>query len=180
MTKKIRRGRPSSIDLIPEDLRIRIVEALKDRRLTQKEILETFNQLLNDRQQPTISRSALNRYALFVVEKNAMLKDAREAATAIVGKLGHGDNDLGRALIEIAQTLAFHLTMEETLTIDQLSQIALLVQRLETAGKISLDRELKIKEMLMSEQQEKLKNALDTGLITQKAHQEAIEILGWG
>lgn len=179
MSKKIHRGKPSSIDLIPEDLRIRLVSALKDKRLTQKEILETFNELLESRGESILSRSSLNRYAHHVEEKNAMLKDAREAATAIVGKLGESQNDLGRALIEVSQGMALDLTLNGKLTVDELNKLALLAQRLESAGKIGLERELKIREIFIQEQKEKLNTAVNTGLIKREAAEEARQILGF-
>jgi len=148
MAKRKGRGRPSSIDLLPEDLRIRLNAALRDKRLTQKEILDTFNKLLEEREHAPISRSALNRYAIQVEDMAGRLSEMREAASMIVGKVEDEKSDTGRALIEIVKNLAWEMTFnnERDLDVDALNKISLMIRRLESASNASLARELKIKE----------------------------------
>ena len=177
--KKVKRGKPSSIDLIPEDLRLELVKALKEKRLSQKDILEAFNKLLKERTEPIISKSALNRYAQKITETAAMLQDAKETANVLVGKLGAEDSNLGRALAEMIQSLAFNIVLNGEVSVDTLSQLALLTQRLESAGKIGIERELKILENFKKEQIDKLVDAEKRGDIKKEAMLEARRILGF-
>lgn len=145
------RGRPSSIDAIPADLRLALDEALRDRRLTQQEILAQFNGLLADREAKPLSRSALNRYATHIEEKVGLLREAREAADAIVGKLDSPGGDIGLAVTELVKTLTFDVVVraksdKEPVSVDLLKQLATISERVERASKLGVDRELKIRE----------------------------------
>ncbi len=144
--KKKGRGRLNSVELIPEDLRVRINAALRERRLTQTEILDTFNALLNERGHKPLSKSALGRYASMVEEHGEAVREARAAASAIVGRLEDEKSDVGRALTEIVSTLAMNAVQDGGLEIEDLNKLALLVQRLEGARKMSVERELKVRE----------------------------------
>ena len=102
----------SSIDLLPEDIRVRLNEALRSRRLTQEQIRQGINDLLAERGARPVSRSSLNRYSKRMEEKNAMRREAIEAANTLVGGLGeHSGTDLGRAVTEMVKTLTFDLVM---------------------------------------------------------------------
>lgn len=182
--RKKGRGRPSSIDLLPEDLRVRLNDALRDKRLTQQQILSTFNQLLSERGEPQISRSALNRYAVHVEEMGAMMREAREAASALVGGIKASESDVGRAVTELIKTMTFDLidrmrTGEEAPNVETLGELALLAQRVERASKTGLERELKLREQFMSEQKQKLDKAESEGALHKEAAQAAREILGF-
>ncbi len=155
--RKSGRGRLSSIDQLPEDIRVGINAALRDRHLTQDQIREHFNRLLIAMGATPVSRSSLNRYSVQMEEKGALLREAREAANALVGGLGEqGGTDLGRAVTEMVKTLAFDLVIKgqgrgedgesEPIGVDTLNKVALIAQRIERASKISLDRELKIRD----------------------------------
>lgn len=182
--KRKGRGRPSSIDLLPEDLRIRLNDALRDKTLTQQQILDTFNELLAQRGENPISRSALNRYAMHVEEMGAMMREAREAASALVGGIKASDSDVGRAVTELIKTMTFDLidrmrTGEEAPDVETLGELALLAQRIERASKTGLERELKLREQFMSEQKQKLDQAESEGKLHREAAQAAREVLGF-
>lgn len=153
MAKKTRkgRGRPSSIDQLPEDVKIKINAALRDRALTQKRILEAINPVLDKRGEKPISKSALGRYAMAVEEKGAMMREAREAANALVGGLGEqSGTDLGRAVTEMVKTLAFNLVANDgDVDVDTLNKVALISQRIERASKVSLEREEQLKSKIL-------------------------------
>ncbi len=152
MAKRKGRGRPSSIDLLPEDLRIKLNAALRERRLTQTEILDHFNLLLEEREQSKISRSALSRYAVQVEETGSRLREAREAAGALVGKLGEGaDSDLGRAVTEMVKTQVFDAVLdrgdeENGPDLDRLKTLSIIIEKIAKASKLDSDREFKIRE----------------------------------
>jgi hypothetical protein len=150
------RGRPSSINLLPEDIRLRLNEALRDRRLTQKQILDAINPLLEERGEKPVSKSAVNRYSMNIEEKGSMMREAREAADALVGGLGEQKGtDLGRAVTELVKTLTFDLVLSgkddqgEAIGVDTLNKVALIAQRIERASKISLDREAQIRKQVL-------------------------------
>jgi hypothetical protein len=152
------RGRPSSINLLPEDIRLRLNEALRDRRLTQKQILDAINPLLEERGEKPVSKSAVNRYSMNIEEKGSMMREAREAADALVGGLGEQKGtDLGRAVTELVKTLTFDLVLSgkddqgEAIGVDTLNKVALIAQRIERASKISLEREAQIRKQVLEE-----------------------------
>lgn len=158
------RGRLSSIDLLPEDIRVELNDALRERRLTQAQIRETINTMLAQRDEKPVSRSALNRYAKQAAEKGAMLQEAREAANQLVGGLGEqSGTDLGRAVTELVKTLTFDLVLrgqgedvQEPIGVDTLNKVALIAQRIERASKISLDRETAIRDRAMADAAKKV------------------------
>lgn len=150
--KRKGRGRLSSVDLIPEDIRVELNAALQERRLTQEEIREAVNGLLTDRGEKSISKSAFNRYAVHTEERRKMMREARESADALVSGLGaQKDTDLGRALTEIIKTLTYDRIMSEELDVDSLGKLALLVQRLQRTTSLSQDMQEKIRRQAMEE-----------------------------
>jgi hypothetical protein len=158
------------------------------RRLTQLEIIEHFNSLLSGRGHPPLSRSAVNRYAVHIEEKNGLLREAREAAEAMVGRLeGENKGDLGRAISEMVKGLVFDLVMRakdrskagEAVSLDTLSDVSLALQRIERASKLGVDRELKVRQELMEEQRRKLDAAVKEGTFNAEAAREARRIMGF-
>lgn len=145
------RGRRSSIDLLPEDIRLQLNAALRDRRLTQRQILDAINPLLDERGEKPVSRSAINRYSMHIEEKGAMMREAREAADALVGGLGEQKGtDLGRAVTEMVKTMTFDKVLnDDGLEVDDLNKLALICQRIERASKISLEREAQVRKQAL-------------------------------
>lgn len=157
------RGRLSNIDKLPEDIRVRINALLRERRIDQVDILEETNAELMARGLSPISKSSLGRYAVAVEKKIAQMREAREAANAMVGGLDEiKGTDLGRAVTEMIKTLAFTKIMKDgedgqDLDVDTLNKLALLSQRIERASKMSLDREKDLKRQAL----EAAANAVD-------------------
>lgn len=183
------RGRPSTIDLLPEDIRLELNAALRDRRLTQKEIRQTINPVLAERGQNPISKSAINRYSMQIEEKGSMMREAREAADALVGGLGEQKGtDLGRALSELVKTLTFDLVLSgqgddegksEPLGVDTLNKVALIAQRIERASKISLERESELRKQVLEEAAETVEEtARQQGMGTDQASYWREQVLG--
>ncbi|MGE4298916.1 MAG: phage protein Gp27 family protein [Desulfovibrionaceae bacterium] len=152
-TRRKGRGRPSTIDLLPEDLRVELHAALREKKLTQGDIAAAMNRLLEERGLATrISKSALNRYSLAMEERSAQLREAREAADAIVAPLEQvGHTDLGRAVTEVVKSLAFDFVVKadttgEPISIDTLKSLAIVCERMEKASKTGVEREIAIRE----------------------------------
>jgi hypothetical protein len=157
------RGRLSSVDMLPEDLRVQVNADLRERRKTQKRILREVNPELSERGEKPLSKSALGRYAQWAEEKNAMMRTAQAAANTMVGGLGeHTGTDIGRAVTDLVKTLTFDLVLraqdgdsDEPIDVDTLNKVALIAQRIERASKISLERETAIRDQVMAEAAER-------------------------
>lgn len=111
-----KRGRLSEIDKLPEwadEAKLWAFEQLKERKLTQLEILDGFNgrlkvaafeQGITD--PPVISRSAFNRTAIRIAILSRRLEETREIAAVIAPKLDEaGDNSLTLMVAETLKTL---------------------------------------------------------------------------
>ena len=178
------RGRPSTIDQLPEDIRVMVNAALRERRMTQVQILEEANAHLEAEGQTPISKSALGRYAVAVEKKMAQMREAREAANAMVGGLDEiKGTDLGRAVTEMIKTFAFSKIMkdgeEDELDVDTLNKLALLAQRIERASKMSHEREEKIRSQALEAAANAVEEtAVEGGLSDDAADMIRRQILG--
>lgn len=165
------RGRPSSIDLIPEDLRVRLNQALRDRRFTQQQILDQINELLVDRGKPEVSRSALNRYSMQIESKGSQMREARAAAEALCSGLdARGNGDLTQAVSELVRTLAFDhlLAMQDgEVDVDVLNKVALLTQRIELASTRGIQREQLIRDEARRQALEDAAKAVEDAAVQQ-------------
>ncbi len=114
---KARRGRLSEIDRLPEwadEAKVWAFEQLKERKLSQLEILDGFNARLKAAsmahdaaaEPPVISRSAFNRTAIKIAILGRRLEETREIAAVIAPKLDdEGDNSLTLMVAETLKTL---------------------------------------------------------------------------
>ena len=184
--KRPGRGRQSSIDLLPEDIRIKLNEALRDRRLTQKQILASINGMLEERGKKLLTKSSVNRYSMQIEEKGSMMRQAREAADALVGGLSEQKGtDLGRAVTELIKTMTFDIMMKgqdgegSAIDVDTLNTLALITQRIERASKISLERESQMRQQILEEAAESVEEmAIQNGASIEDAQLWRGKILG--
>ncbi|WP_316200430.1 MULTISPECIES: DUF3486 family protein [unclassified Bradyrhizobium] len=114
---KARRGRLSEIDRLPEwadEAKVWAFEQLRERKLSQLEILDGFNARLKaaslaedaSAEPPDISRSAFNRTAMKIAMLGRRLEETREIAAVIAPKLDEaGDNSLTLMVAETLKTL---------------------------------------------------------------------------
>jgi hypothetical protein len=180
---KVRRGKPSSIDLLDEDIRVELNAALREKRLTQAEIREHFNQLLAERGHKPLSRSALSRYACHVEETGSRLREAREAAKALVGKLGEtADSDLGRLLAEMVKTQVFDVLIdaddEDRKDLGRLKSLSIILEKVAKASRLDTDREMKMREQIKQETAEAVDKAARKAGISDDALKEIRAELG--
>jgi len=159
--KRPGRGRLSTIDHLPEDIRLTINTALRSRDKTQMQILEDINPHLKERGQKPISKSAFGRYAMAIEKKGSRMREAREAADALVGGLGeHKGTDIGRALTELVKTLSFDLVLNDgEINVDTLYKVALIAQRVERASATGLIREEQIRKQTLEQAARNLEKA---------------------
>ncbi len=110
---RTRRGRLSSIDLLPEEAQgdvIWAVEELRKRERLQKDILEEFNGRLADRGIGAVSSSAFNRFAVRKAKAFARLDEVRQISSALTDALGPNTaDDLTITVSETIKTLVFEI-----------------------------------------------------------------------
>lgn len=144
----------SRIDLLSEDLRVAINTALRD-GVPQKDILERFNAVLEERGEEPLSRSGLSRYATRVGKVEERMREARQFADRLTSNLGESaqKTDLGRAASEMLKTMIFDKMLDAEgedgkveYGLDDLKSLSLMLRNIAQASKLDLDRELKIKD----------------------------------
>ncbi|WP_024278008.1 phage protein Gp27 family protein [Xanthobacter sp. 126] len=114
------RGRLSEIDRLPEwadEAKMAALVALKERKLTQLEILEQFNAALRAAAweqgiatPPQISLSAFNRTAVRLAVHGRRMEETREIAAVLAPKIDEaGDASLTLLISETIKTLVFEM-----------------------------------------------------------------------
>lgn len=154
----------SSIDRLPEEIKIRLQELLQDPRVTQLEVTAKINAILADEgHEERVSKSAVNRYAVKMAEVGEKLRQGRDVAQMFIAKVGAApQGQMGLLINEILRTLAFDLSLKvqdadisdpEVLsaTIDQVKALALAVQRLEQSATINVKRDAEIRKQALAE-----------------------------
>lgn len=160
---KARRGRLAEIDKLPEwadEAKVWAFEQLKERKLTQLDILEQFNarlraaSLAHDASAPMpepISRSAFNRTAMRVSLLGRRLEETREIAAILAPKLDEaGDSSLTLMVAETIKTLTLEMLgnagelAADGATAEMLMMTSRALVAAEQAKKISADGRRKI------------------------------------
>ncbi|MEW5683008.1 MAG: DUF3486 family protein [Pseudomonadota bacterium] len=191
MNDKITRGRRSKIDLLPEEIRRELDAKLRDGRLTQQEVLDYINDLIEQSQLPPdekeqlkISRSGLNRYSTQMETIGKDLRELREVSNALVAQLGDKPTgDVSRMILEIGRTQLFKAMMSqsssEEMDIGMIKDAMLAAQRLEAAAMQSHKREKEIRQLFAAEAAEAAeKVATQQGLTIEGVAALKREILG--
>jgi len=156
----------SSIERLPDDIREKLHELLRDPRVTQLEAARRINAILEEEGLPDrVSKSAVNRYSVKMEEVGARLRQSREIAKMWIGKLGAApQGEVGKLLNEMIRTLAFEMVLnlsEGTIEAEpkMLKDLAVAVERLERAATTNLKREQEIR---ARERDAAKKDAMDT------------------
>ena len=144
-------ARSSTIAKLPADILEQLQELLRDPRVTQLDATTEINAILEQQGHESVSKSAVNRYSMKMEDVGARLRESREVAAMWIGKLGNEpQGQVGKLLNEIIRTLAFDTAMhmsedEEPVPPKMLAQLALAVQRLESAANMNEERETAIR-----------------------------------
>jgi hypothetical protein len=134
---------------LPKDLREELDRQIADARLTVDEVWAW----LRDRG-VEVGRSSVHRHMQSVEEVAAEMRQAREAATALVQQLGPDaeKGNVGKLLIEVVQNIAFKISRETLLNpegpgldMEALMFLASTVQKLSSAEKTDADRVAKLR-----------------------------------
>ncbi|MCO7025092.1 DUF3486 family protein [Vibrio paracholerae] len=186
-------NRKSKVELLPEDIRTTLNVFIRSGNMTQKDILEAVNQMIDDAglgDDAKLSRTGFNRYAKRMEEMGQRLRQSREVAEVWVSKLGDAPaSDVGKLLQEFVRTMAFDTSMKmmeasegedgEVISPKALGQLALVVQRIETAAMSSMKREKEIRAAYAAEAAEKTEAvAKKAGLTAETVKMLKAELLG--
>ncbi|EIW3843466.1 DUF3486 family protein [Salmonella enterica] len=157
MDKQPTRGRVKKADLLPDSIRKPLLEMLREKRLTQVQVREEINRLIEEAGLPDemkLSRGAVWRLASENEEVARDLRDLREQTKAMVAELGDKPTgDTTALILEMTRSLLFRklraarrdLEDDSEIDIGLLKNIMLAVQRLESAAERSMKREKEIR-----------------------------------
>jgi len=156
-------GKKSSVDLLPEELRQKLLELLHNPAVTQAQIAEAINEAAGAK---VISKSTVNRYKLRMDKFEKKNKQVRDLADAYVAKYGGTErNKIGQVVNEQIRLAIFDLIGEveeikesgesEELKIEALTDILYKLSRglreLEQADKINSERTKEIRAAALAE-----------------------------
>jgi Protein of unknown function (DUF3486) len=150
-----KRGRLSSIDLLPEEAHPHIrdaIEALTKRMAPQESIREKLNGHLLALGLDPISRSAFNRKSLALAKIGENIRAAREMAAVFAEKMDDmPEGDVGMLINETIKVLIYNMTqdiaaMDIEVSAKMLKELSLTLHRLEIAGKVSVARREQIEQ----------------------------------
>lgn len=156
----------SSIDRLPDDIRIKLQELLRDPRCTQIGATARINAILEEEGHPErLSKSAVNRYALKMEDVGAKLRQSREIAQMWIGRLGaEPQGEVGKLLNEMVRTLAFESAMnmaEGEITVEpkMLKDLSIAIERLERAATTNVKREEEIRKRALADAADRVEEA---------------------
>ncbi len=147
----------SSIDRLPEVVREQLNELLRDPQVTQKAAVTEINRILTELEHPeSLSKSAVNRYAMRMEAVGKRMRESREVADALIGKLGsQPQGKIGNLVNEILRSVSFELSLNLTNgELDEesapaiaktLKDLALTTMHLERAANLNVEREQEIR-----------------------------------
>ncbi|EGI8583028.1 DUF3486 family protein [Salmonella enterica] len=150
------RGRVKKADLLPDSIRKPLLEMLREKRLTQVQVREEINRLIEEAGLPDemkLSRGAVWRLASENEEVARDLRDLREQTKAMVAELGDKPTgDTTALILEMTRSLLFRklraarrdLEDDSKIDIGLLKNTMLAIQRLESAAERSMKREKEI------------------------------------
>jgi hypothetical protein len=190
------RGRLSAIDQLPEwadDAKLWAFEQLKERKLTQLEILDEFNARLRTAaweqgitDPPQISKSAFNRTAVRLAVIGRRLQETREIASVLAPKLDEaGDNSVTLLVSETIKTLVHEMLANagelaaDGDTAEMLMMTARALKHAEEAKRISADTRVKIETQFKAQAEKAVETVARTrGLSAETAEEIKSKILG--
>lgn len=179
-------NRKSKINLLPDEIRNTLNAFIRSGNMTQKDILEAVNQMIDEAGLPDdakLSRTGFNRYAKRMEEMGQRLRQSREVAEVWATKLGDApESDVGKLLQEFVRTMAFETSMKmmeqaegeegEVISPKALGQLALVVQRIELAANSTIKREKEIRAAFAAEAAEQAEKIVKQAGITAATAQE--------
>jgi hypothetical protein len=149
---------PSTIELLPDEIRQQLQELLRDPRCSQLEATRRINEILEEEgHEERVTKSSVNRYSLRMEQVGAKLRQSREIAEMWVGKLGaQPQGQVGHLLNEMVRTLAFDCAMtlsegDEPIPPRMLKDLSIAVERLEKAASENVKREVEVRKQALAD-----------------------------
>lgn len=154
-------ARKSSIDQLPEPVRVAVDEALAQNRLTLDQILDRLQAEFGDAALP--SRSALGRRKQRLDKILAKHRATNEVMQVLIKEFGTGQGQMSRGIIEMIRMavhdVAEQLSADEAPDVKALSALSLAAKRLADAEEATVKTEARIREQLASEVDEAVEKA---------------------
>jgi hypothetical protein len=180
------RDQQSSIDRLPEDIRTKLEELLRDPRVTQLDATRRINAILAEADHSEkLSKSAVNRYKLKMDKVGEKIRQSREVAKMWIGRLGaEPQGEVGKLLNEMVRNLAFDATVamadgDMPVEPKMLKDMAIAIERLERAASENVKRDQEIRRRAIEEAAAVAGNtAKKGGLSDEAAEQIKSKILG--
>ncbi len=183
-----KRGRLSSIDLLPEEAHPHVraaIDALTQRKRPQDDIREELNGHLLALGFNPVSRSAFNRKALALSEVGERIRQGREMAAIFAEKMDEApQGDVGLLINETIKTLVYDVIMDQALSdssasMKMLKEASITLFRLEQARKISVKVHGEITDRVIEQTSEVVEAAVkERGLSRETAEDIKAKILG--
>lgn len=183
-----KRGRLSSIDLLPEEAHPHVrdaINALAERKRPQDDIREELNGHLLALGLNPVSRSAFNRKSLTLSEVGERIRQGREMAAIFAEKMDEAPaGDVGLLINETIKTLVYDVIMNQALSDDaasmkMLKEASITLFRLEQARKISVRVHGEITDRVIEQTSEVVDAAVkERGLSRETAEDIKSKILG--
>lgn len=182
-------GRKSSVDLLPDALKKRLISLLSKPEVTQQEIADIINEEAGE---VVVSKSAVNRYAQKMEDFSRKNREAAEIAKVYLQQVEAGTgNTLGKVAIEQLRMIVFDLLMG----IDQMpksaddpesllnltigvNKVARALRDLEGASKDNAEMEERIKAKTVAVAEEVEKSIKSEGLSDNTIEEIKAKILG--
>ena len=187
-TSRKTRGKPSKVHQLPQSIKTKLDELLRDGKLTQSDILEQVNVLIKQAgltDSDKLSKSGINRYSTNMQTVGARIAEARAVSEQWVAKLGNKPSgDVSNILIEMVRTLAFESVLkasdgEEPVDPKYIKDLAIGIEKLEKAATESTKREKEIRKAFAEEAAATAEEiAVQAGLTTEGANTIKKQILG--
>lgn len=158
-------GRQSSIKQLAPDILEQLNELLRDPRINQLDATAQINEILQQRGEEPVSKSAVNRYKLSMDQVGKAIRESREMADIWIGKLGAAPQSkvanltseiIRNSLIDLSLAIQ-RITMGETdpevvgYAVKMIKDLSYSHEKLEKAVSETTDREAKIKDMARKE-----------------------------
>ncbi|WP_257325603.1 DUF3486 family protein [Pseudoalteromonas rhizosphaerae] len=186
MSELIRRGQPSKVDLLPEDIKKQLDSMLRDKRFSQGEILDAVNTLIIESgldEGATISRSGLSRHAQKTEAVGQKLRELRETTKALTAELGDKPTgDTTKLILEMARTQLYRVLQQQVTNPDDepidiaiIKDAMLAAQRLEQTAMAAHKRQQEIEKAYA----EKLAKDLDQKVKNENLPQTADDMLAF-
>ena len=184
-----KRGKPSKIDLLPEAIKTKLNELLRDGRMTQKAIVELVNaEILASglSEDDTLSTAGVNRYSTKMETIGQSIRESREMAEVWVAKLGSKPSgDVSALLLEMLKENTFRAILkhaedpDKVMPVGMIKDLTLGVQRIEQAAMANTKRAKEIRQAFAEEAASAAETvAKQVGLTSDGARQIKNEILG--